>query len=73
MIELHLMVCLYKNRTYLKAYQLLKIKSFMPFPYSTIDFQTKKHSNIPIEERDGKEPSHLAFKKEGDINRRNLS
>ena len=64
-----------KIGTYLKALSAFenKIPFYAALPYSTIDFQIKKYSNIPIEERDGKELSHLAFKKGGNINRRNLS
>ncbi len=58
-----------KIGTYLKALSAFenKIPFYAALPYSTIDFQIKKYSNIPIEERDGKELSHLAFKKGREI------
>lgn len=54
-----------KIGTYLKALAAYenKIPFYAALPFSTIDFKTKHSSDIPIEERDGNELSHLAFKK----------
>ena len=54
-----------KIGTYLKALAAYenKIPFYAALPFSTIDFKTKQYSDIPIEERDGNELSHLAFKK----------
>jgi len=54
-----------KIGTYLKALSAFenKIPFYVALPYSTIDFKIRKFTNIPIEERDGKELSHLVFKK----------
>ncbi len=58
-----------KIGTYLKALSAFdnKIPFYVALPFSTIDLRTKKYSNIPIEERDGKELSHLIFEKRGKI------
>ncbi len=54
-----------KIGTYLKALSAFdnNIPFYVALPFSTIDFDAKDYNKIPIEERDGKELSHLLFKK----------
>ena len=58
-----------KIGTYLKAVAAYdnKIPFYVALPFSTIDFKTRNAQDIPIENRDNKELSHLNFKKNGKI------
>lgn len=58
-----------KIGTYLKALSAFhnKIPFYVALPFSTIDMNTQNYKKIPIEERDGKELSHLIFKKKQKI------
>ena len=58
-----------KIGTYLKAVAAYdnKIPFYVALPFSTIDLKTTNSQNIPIENRDDKELSHLTFEKNGKI------
>ncbi len=58
-----------KIGTYLKALSAFdnNIPFYVALPFSTIDLDTINSERIPIEERDGKELSHLTFNKNSEL------
>ncbi len=58
-----------KIGTYLKALSAFDndIPFYVALPYSSIDFKTKNFSRIPIEERNGKELTHVKFKNKNQL------
>ncbi len=58
-----------KIGTYLKALSAFdnNVPFYVALPFSTIDLNTIDSDRIPIEERDGKELSHLTFSKDSEL------